>query len=181
MANTDLHGVAFPKLGQRELDVLTRCHGAVLRHYRDGEPLIRRGERGFAFFVVSSGTVAVVDDAAEPPRTLAVLERGEFTGEVAQLTGGVSFVSAVAQGEVDAYAVSAEGVRAIINQSPDLGDRILQAFIALREILRERSTFTGLRVIGSSYSKDTFRIREFLAKNEVPFSMLDLEHDPQVN
>jgi thioredoxin reductase (NADPH) len=180
MATTDLHGVAFPKLDQRELEILGRCPRVRLRHYRDGEVLIRRGERNFEFFVVMSGQLAIVDDAAEPPRTLAVLERGEFTGEVAQLTGGASLITATARGEVDAYGVSAEDVRAIINQSPELGDVILQAFIARREILREAATFTGLRVIGSSYSRETFRIRDFLTKNRVPFAQLDLERDPQV-
>jgi thioredoxin reductase (NADPH) len=40
--------------------------------------------------------------------------------------------------------------------------------------------FTGLRVIGSRDSKDTFRIRDFLAKNRVLFTWLDLEADLQV-
>jgi thioredoxin reductase (NADPH) len=79
------------------------------------------------------------------------------------------------------YEVSAEGVRRIINQFPDLGDVILQAFIARRQILREPGHFTGLRVIGSRYSQDTFRIRDFLCKNRVPFTWLDLEADPQVD
>jgi thioredoxin reductase (NADPH) len=35
-------------------------------------------------------------------------------------------------------------------------------------------------VIGSRYSRDTFRIRDFLAKNRVLFTWLDVEADPQV-
>ncbi|MGH8656837.1 MAG: NAD(P)/FAD-dependent oxidoreductase, partial [Gammaproteobacteria bacterium] len=38
----------------------------------------------------------------------------------------------------------------------------------------------GLRVIGSRYSRDTFRIRDFLAKNRMLFTWLDLEGDPAV-
>jgi len=38
--------------------------------------------------------------------------------------------------------------------------------------------FTGLRVIGSRYSRDTFRNPRFLAKNRVLFTWLDLEGDP---
>jgi thioredoxin reductase (NADPH) len=79
------------------------------------------------------------------------------------------------------YHVSADGLRQIINTHLELGDTILQAFIARRQLLRESGTFTGVRVIGSRYSQDTFRIREFLAKNRVPFTWLDLETDPQVN
>ncbi|HMF15084.1 MAG TPA: FAD-dependent oxidoreductase, partial [Gemmataceae bacterium] len=41
--------------------------------------------------------------------------------------------------------------------------------------------FTGLRVIGSRYSTDTFRVRDFLTKNRVLFTWMDVETDPQVN
>lgn len=79
------------------------------------------------------------------------------------------------------YEVSHDGVREIVNRFPSLGDVILQAFIARRELLRQPDTFTGLRVIGSRYSRDTWRVRDFLAKNRVPFTWLDVEADPQVN
>jgi thioredoxin reductase (NADPH) len=58
---------------------------------------------------------------------------------------------------------------------------ILEAFIARRQLLRESPDFTGLRVIGSRYSRDTFRIRDFLARNRVVFRWLDLETDPEVD
>jgi thioredoxin reductase (NADPH) len=69
----------------------------------------------------------------------------------------------------------------VLNQCPELSDIILQAFIARRQLLRESGAFTGLRVIGSRYSKDTFRIRDFLAKNRILFSWLDLEADAEVD
>jgi thioredoxin reductase (NADPH) len=62
---------------------------------------------------------------------------------VAHLTGGASLATAVARGECDVYEVSAEGVREILNRFPDLGDVILQAFIARRHLLRESGTFTS--------------------------------------
>jgi thioredoxin reductase (NADPH) len=71
-------------------------------------------------------------------------------------------------------------LREVLNQDPRLSDIILQAFIARRQLLRESDEFTGLRVIGSRYSRDTFRIRDFLAKNRVLFTWLDLEGDPAV-
>jgi thioredoxin reductase (NADPH) len=57
----------------------------------------------------------------------------------------------------------------------------LQALIARRQFLRESPSFTGLRVIGSRYSADTFRVRDFLAKNRVLFTWLDVETEPQVD
>jgi thioredoxin reductase (NADPH) len=35
-------------------------------------------------------------------------------------------------------------------------------------------------VIGAGSSRDTFRIRDFLARNQVPFTWIDMDHDPQV-
>src|SRR2546425_6197446 len=66
------------------------------------------------------------------------------------------------------------------NQCPTAGDIILQAFIARRQLLRASADFTGLRVIGSRYSSDTFRVRDFLAKNRVLFTWTDVETDPNV-
>ena len=69
----------------------------------------------------------------------------------------------------------------MLNQCPGLSDIILQAFIARRQLLRESPNFIGLRVIGSRYSPDTFRVRDFLARNRVLFTWVDLETDPQVD
>jgi thioredoxin reductase (NADPH) len=80
----------------------------------------------------------------------------------------------------EAFEISSESLRQILNIHPILGDVILQTFIARRELLRESGDFLGVRVIGSRDSRDTFRVREFLAKNGVPSTWLDLEDDPQV-
>src|SRR5262249_56163776 len=74
-----------------------------------------------------------------------------------------------------------DGLRVVLNQCPALSDIILQAFIARRQLLRESPDFIGLRVIGSRYSADTFRVRDFLAKNRALFTWVDVETDPQVD
>src|SRR2546425_548419 len=173
MAERDLNSVILPRLDDAQMAALGRCAGATLKHYRAGDKLIEVGERDFKFFVVKSGEIQILDESSETPKILAVLGRGEFTGDVAHLTGGPSLVSAVARVDCDVYEVSAEGVR-------DLGDTILQAFIARRHLLRESGIFTGLRVVGSRFSRDTWRIRDFLTKNQVPFTWLDLEDHPEV-
>src|SRR5205807_1438218 len=71
-------------------------------------------------------------------------------------------------------------LREILNAHPDLADIILGAFIARRQLLREPGVFTGLRVVGPHSSPDTFRVRDFLSRNNVLFTWLDTEADPQV-
>jgi thioredoxin reductase (NADPH) len=61
-----------------------------------------------------------------------------------------------------------------------VGDVILQAFIARRQLLRNSDSFTGARVIGSRYGHDTFRIRDFLSRNRILYTFFDLESDPEV-
>src|SRR5713101_2707027 len=87
----------------------------------------------------------------------------------------------VKRGETEVYELSRADLKRLLNQRPALSDLLLQAFIARRQILRESPEFTGLRVIGSRYSTDTFRVRDFLAKNRVLFTWLDLETDPHVD
>jgi thioredoxin reductase (NADPH) len=181
MAEHELQTAAFPRLDDAQMDALRRCAGASLKQYKKGQKLIEVGERDFKFFVVDTGEIEVLDESGDAARTIAVLGRGEFTGDVSHLTGGPSLVTVIARTDSDVYEVSDEGVREIINRFPALGDVILQAFIARRQLLRESGSFTGLRVIGSRYSRDTLSIRDFLSKNRVPFTWLDLEADPEVD
>jgi thioredoxin reductase (NADPH) len=181
MAARDLHDVAFPTLDAAQIAKLGHCAGALPKRFHDGEALFRVGDRDFKFFLIKSGAVEIVDCSGEAPRTLVVHEPGGFTGDVSHLTGNPAVVSGTARGETEVYEMSNAGLRQVLNGCPDLSDIILQAFIARRQLLREPGTFTGLRVIGSRYSKDTFRVRDFLAKNRVLFTWLDLEADPEVN
>ena len=179
MAEHDLHAAAFPRLDESHMAAVGRCPLTVLKKYRDGDKLFEAGARDFKFFIVKSGTVDIVDESGETPKTIAVHGPGEFTGDAFQLTGSPSLFSGVARGECEAYEISPDALRQILNNHPDLGDVILQAFLARRQLVTQPGTYTGLRVIGSRYSRDTFRIRDFLAKNRMPFTWLDLEVDPQ--
>jgi thioredoxin reductase (NADPH) len=176
----DLYSVAYPTLEPPQMAELARCAGAAIERYRAGQTLIRAGERDFKFFVVKSGEVEIQDPGSDPPRTVVVHGPGQFTGDVAHLTGNASIVSAVARRSSEVYGVSPDVLKDVLNRCPVLSDVILQAFIARRQLLRESGSFIGLRVIGSRYSQDTSRIRDFLATNRVPFTWLDLEADPQV-
>ncbi len=42
-----------------------------------------------------------------------------------------------------------------------------------------RPPFEGVRVIGHRWSPDAFQIRDFLARNQVPYHWLDVEIDPE--
>jgi thioredoxin reductase (NADPH) len=181
MAAHDLRALAFPTLDERLVAAALGSSGpASLRTFADGEVLFEAGMRNFRFFIVRAGQIEIVDPSVEPPRTIVVHGPGSFTGEVSYLTGGPSPVTAIARGACQVYEVAIDDLRNLLVDSPTLGDTILQAFIARRQLLRESGDFAGVRVIGSRYSHDTFRIRDFLARNRVLYAWLDLETDPHV-
>src|SRR5436305_725982 len=181
MSEPDLRSIAFPILDDAQVAELGQCTAAEPRSYKDGQTLVQVGQRDFHLFIVKSGEIEVIDYSGDEPRTVTVHRKGGFTGDVSHLTGAPSVIGLVARGDSEVYEISRDAVRHVLNQCPTFSDILLQAFIARRQILRESPDFTGLRVIGSRYSQDTFRVRDFLSKNRVLFTWVDVETDPNVD
>ena len=177
----NLHSIAFPVLDAAQIAQAGQCTAARPRRCADGETLIAVGDRAFKFFIVKSGQIEIVDYSGDEPKVIAVHSKGQFTGDISHLTGMPAIIRAIARGDCEVYEISTEALRHLLEQCPDLSDVILQAFIARRQLLRESPDFTGLRVIGSRYSTDTFRVRDFLSRNRVLFTWVDLESAPEVN
>jgi thioredoxin reductase (NADPH) len=73
--------------------------------------------------------------------------------------------------------VPAKRLRAILAEDTALGDLILRAFLNRRTLFIRLGV--GTRLIGSRYSPDTRRLREFLARNRIPHTWIDLEEDAE--
>src|SRR5579862_2764518 len=181
MPEFDLKSVAFPTLSPEQITGLSKCTDATLKHFSDGQELFAVGDPQPPVFVVKSGEIAIVDYTGDEPRTITTHKPGGFTGDISHVTGDPALACGIARGDCEAYEIPRPALRSVLDRCPGLSDTILQAFIARRQLLRESSAFTGLRLIGSRYSADTFRIREFLARNRVLFKWLDLESDPDVD
>lgn len=181
MAEYTLQSVAFPVLDDSQIAQISACTKVAPKHYPDGERLISVGERAFRFFIVKSGKIEIVDSSGDEPKVIATHGPGQFTGDISHLTGMPAIITAIARGDCEVYEISQEALRQVLNQCPTLSDIILQAFIARRQLVRESPDFTGLRLIGSRYSPDTFRIRDFLSRNRVLFTWVDVETEPQVD
>lgn len=167
-----VHHVAFPKLSEAEVERLAEL--AELCSFKDGEVIFQAGQRGLSLYVVESGGIAIVDESAERPKTIVVHGPGEFTGDVSLLTDRPAIVSAYARGSCRAYCVSQAGLRRVIQEIPDLSDKLLEAF-QTRRIMLERSGFVGVRLFGRLDDPDVTVIREFFDKNKVPHTLIDAD------
>ena len=167
----DLHG-AYPRLSDAQIAAL-----AALGERRRTQPdqlLFREGDRNCDFFVVLAGKVATVEGPEE--RIIAVHGPGRFLGELSLLTGEGSFYSALAVDAGEVLAVPVDRLRELVARNPALGDIIVRAYLVRRSILIGLGI--GLRIIGSRYSPDARRVRDFVARNRIPARWLDLEADP---
>ena len=164
--------LAFPKLSPAEVEALAGLAGVC--SFKDGEVIFQAGQRGVPFYVVESGAIAIVDETADESRTVAVHGPSEFTGDVSLLTDRPTVISAYARGETRAYCVSQGELRRVLQEVPDLSDKLLEAFQTRRSIL-ERSGFVGVRVFGHLGDPDLTEIREFFDKNKVPHTWIDAD------
>ena len=96
----------------------------------------------------------------------------EFTGDVSLLTDRPAVISAYARGETAGLSRQPGDLRRVIQEIPDLSDKLLEAF-QTRRIMLERSGFVGVRVFGSLGDPDLTAIREFFDKNKVPHTWID--------
>ena len=171
----DVYG-AYPRLSEVQIAILEA--GGVRRAVDAGETLVRESERADDFFVILSGKVAVsIADDAGSQRVMRVHGPGRFLGELGDLEGQAAFYTAevVEPGEV--LVVPTKRVRDLVAHDPALSDLILRAYLWRRCLLIQEGS--GFRIIGSCYSPDTIRLREFAARNRLPHRWFELERDPQ--
>jgi thioredoxin reductase (NADPH) len=166
---------AYPRLSDAQIAALT-----VQGHRRGSQPgeiLFGEGERDCDFYVVLGGHVASVEGhGTHEERIISVHGRGRFLGELSLLAGQGSFYTAMALDAGEVLAVSVARLRELIARDPAFGDLVLRAYLLRRCILIGLGV--GLRVVGSRYSPDTRRVRDFAARNRIPVRWLDLETDP---
>jgi thioredoxin reductase (NADPH) len=170
----DLWG-AFPRLTDEQIAELSAC--GERRATRAGDVLIREGEPDRDFFVILAGMVAVVEGlGTKLERLLRVHGPGRFLDELGLLTGQPAFVSSVVREAGEVLAVPVPVLREMVSRDPRLADLILRAYLIRRELLIGLGA--GVKIVGSRYSPDTRRLRDFAARNRLPYSWIDLEEDP---
>jgi thioredoxin reductase (NADPH) len=165
---------AFPRLTEDQLARL-EARGKRRRTHA-GEVLFSEGDEHYDFHVVLDGKVAVVEDYGGPQeRLIAVHGPRRFLGELGLLTGQAAFFTAIVREPGEELVVPVDRLRALISHDPTLGDLLLRAYFLRRELLIGRGA--GFRIIGSSFSPDARRLREFVARNRLPHRWIDLEQD----
>jgi thioredoxin reductase (NADPH) len=163
----------LPRISSDQLDLLRRC--GEVRATAVGDVLFRRGDAPVGLIVVTEGRVAIVDDSGETERELSVQQPGGFVGVLSAMTGQRAYVTAVVRDAGNVLIVPVSQLKQLVADDEALGDLILQLVFQRREALE--GVRAGIRIVGSRYSPDTHRLREFATRNRVAHVWDELEQD----
>jgi thioredoxin reductase (NADPH) len=166
--------VAFPTLTSAELQALSTRN--TRREVRTGEILYQEGDREHSFFVVLEGAVEVLDNSRGAPHRITVHRRGQFSGDVDLMSSRVTLVTGRVIEDGAVLQLSIPELRRAVDEMPDLGDKILKAFL-MRRTLILADGFQGVRIIGSRFSPEAHQLRDFASRNAIPIRFMDVETD----
>lgn len=109
-----------------------------LTHFDKGTVLFREGDRGEDMYIVQSGKVAIKKKLQDGETTLAVLEKGDFFGEMAILERLPRSATAELVESGDLIVIAGEMFGEMIKANPEIAVRMLRKqSIRLRETLRQ--------------------------------------------
>jgi thioredoxin reductase (NADPH) len=167
----------FPKLSEPDIESLmaigeTRSFaaGTIIQDWQTPSPGI---------FVVLRGKVELLGTSNRIETLLETYGRGNFSGELSQLSGRKSLVRYRAAGECTLLMVERQALRNRVRVDPVLGNIFLSCFITRRNYLIAESIGDAV-LIGSNHSRDTLRLRTFLGRNGHPYTYLDADGDESV-
>ena len=164
----------FPTLSPDEIDRL--CRFGQPLSFAAGEAIVRVGEIGPGLALVLDGEIEVTQRVETgSTRHVVTHARGNFMGELAQLSGRPYLVDEIALTDAQIMAIPPDKLRALLIAEASLGERIMRALILRRVGLIESGA--GPIVIGREGDADVLRLTNFLRRNGHPHQSLDPDTD----
>jgi thioredoxin reductase (NADPH) len=165
---------AFPILTAAQISRIRPA--GKLRQVAKDEILFDVGDTNVPFFVLLSGRMDIVQPDLAGERTVATHAPGEFTGEMPMLSGRRSLARGRVTEPGEFLELPGDSLRALVAKDAELSEIFMRAFILRRLQLVSRG-LGNIILLGSRYSANTLRLREFLTRNEHPFTYIDLDTD----
>jgi len=106
-----------------------------LTHFSKGQVLFHEGDEGEDMYIIQSGKVAIKKKLADSEVTLAVLEKGDFFGEMAILERAPRSASAEVVEAGDLIVIAGHMLGDMIKSNPEIAVRMLR-----KQSLRIRET-----------------------------------------
>ena len=133
-------------------------NGDLGKLYQAGETIVRQGEPGQCMYVIQSGQVVVVQEKAQSEVPLAVLNKGDFFGEMALFEREARSATVRALTDSRVLTVDRKTFLRRIQEDPSIAFRIVEGMSRrIRELDQEIARI-----------KSTFEVRDFNPASKRP-------------
>jgi len=112
--------------------------GALGKVYKDGEVIIRQGDKGDSIHVIQDGQAEVVKEIHGAFLRLAILGKGDIFGEMAILDHEARMATVRALGAARILTIDKENFLRRIHEDPSLAYRLLQVMSGRVRLLGEQ-------------------------------------------
>jgi thioredoxin reductase (NADPH) len=167
---------AFPFLDEGQIAKL-RTYGTE-RQVEAGEVLFREGDSDPDLMVIVEGEIEAVAHYGPNADPVNYMFRpGQFVGVMSLLTGEGAYVTTTATEPSVVLCIPIDRLRLVVGEDVAISEALLRAFMLRHSLLMRLGT--GPKVIGSRLSAESRRVLDFLARNRVTATWIDLESDPR--
>jgi thioredoxin reductase (NADPH) len=163
-----------PRLSDDQLATLRR-YGTV-EPTTAGQVLFAAGDPSYDLIILLEGRVEVSVAHKGRPWPIAAAGPRDFLAELNLLTGQRVYFTGVVTEAGSIVRVPRDRVGEVIDRHGDLGAFLLQEMFRRRQIFLQSRA--GVQIVGSRYSPDTQRLREFATRNRLAHAWIDLDNDP---
>ena len=133
-------------------------NGDLGKLYQAGETIVRQGEPGQCMYVIQSGQVVVAQEKAQSEVPLAVLNKGDFFGEMALFEREARSATVRALTDSRVLTVDRKTFLRRIQEDPSIAFRIVEGMSRrIRELDQEIARI-----------KSTFEVRDFNPASKRP-------------
>jgi CRP-like cAMP-binding protein len=109
-----------------------------LKHFTKGTALFAEGDEGEEMYIIRSGKVAIKKRVAHGEIVVAVLEKGDFFGEMAMLEHIPRTAGAEVVEDGDLIVIGSEIFGDMVKSNPEIGVRMLRKYsLRLRETTKQ--------------------------------------------
>ena len=115
MTPNKTESILFPTLAEDHLQKLASC-GFILQ-LQPGEILFKEGETAYSFYVVLDGEIKITKQLGAEELVITIHRRGEFTGDLTMLTGGVC--QATASSINNSRVIKFDDFKELLKNCPD--------------------------------------------------------------
>ena len=120
-------------------ETATLAQAAVRHVFAPGETVIRAGDAGSSMFVLHNGRVQIQVSENGVARTVAVLNEGDFFGEMGLFTGEPRTANVVALEETEVLEIGHDAMKRLFDTNPDLVEALSHIIAERRQALADHA------------------------------------------